>query len=289
LRKCLDNRIYGTNDLFFKQYADQWLIEKKMKPDTAKGYRNMIVKVDKIWPKLRFDQVDKKFVDRIMSAMCDNKQNYRHTILKKFKEVMQSAFIDNIHSNRYHQSSKFVPSTEKIDSVYLNMDQINQIYDHLDTMTPTHRNTAIVFLIGCLSGQRFQTYSLLNKGMIFHKDNMTFISIVTQKTSERVTIPVSTKLDHLLNMDYKIYSLQKVNQYIKEICSDLGFPEPEKVSTHTARRSFATNAVIQGIDISLIMKITGHKTEKEFRKYVRMDDLLAAQKSFNMIKIMQDQ
>lgn len=38
---------------------------------------------------------------------------------------------------------------------------------------------------------------------------------------------------------------------------------------------------------NLIMKITGHKTESEFRKYVRIDDLMAADKSYADINLMQ--
>jgi integrase len=61
-----------------------------------------------------------------------------------------------------------------------------------------------------------------------------------------------------------------------------------EVSSHTARRSFATNAILAGIDMSLIMKITGHTTESQFRKYVRLDDVLAASKSAGQIRLMQD-
>ena len=42
------------------------------------------------------------------------------------------------------------------------------------------------------------------------------------------------------------------------------------VSTHTARRSFATNSYLRGIDTLLIMAITGHKTESEFLKYIKL-------------------
>jgi integrase len=42
------------------------------------------------------------------------------------------------------------------------------------------------------------------------------------------------------------------------------------VSTHTARRTFATNNYNNGISASILMKITGHKTEKSFYKYIRV-------------------
>jgi integrase len=91
-------------------------------------------------------------------------------------------------------------------------------------------------------------------------------------------------------------SNQKLNEYLKELCElvpTLHAPidkehkknlntktkgpkliKPkmkfELVSTHTARRSFATNNYNKGISANILMKITGHKTEKSFYKYIRV-------------------
>ncbi len=43
----------------------------------------------------------------------------------------------------------------------------------------------------------------------------------------------------------------------------------ELLSTHTARRPFATNELMEGTPISLIMAATGPLTEKAFLKYIR--------------------
>jgi integrase len=42
------------------------------------------------------------------------------------------------------------------------------------------------------------------------------------------------------------------------------------ISTHTARRSFATNLFLADVPPISIMKITGHKTERAFLSYIRM-------------------
>jgi integrase len=48
------------------------------------------------------------------------------------------------------------------------------------------------------------------------------------------------------------------------------FLKYELVSTHTARRSFATNLYLADIPSITIMKMTGHKTEKAFLRYIRL-------------------
>ena len=48
------------------------------------------------------------------------------------------------------------------------------------------------------------------------------------------------------------------------------FPKFDLMTTHTARRSFATNAYLMDIPSISIMKITGHRTERSFMKYIRI-------------------
>ena len=80
------------------------------------------------------------------------------------------------------------------------------------------------------------------------------------------------------------------NKAVKEICKKIGFnemilwertvgtkvvsemrPKWQMVSSHTARRSFATNMFLQkDIPTYRIMMITGHRSEKSFFKYIRV-------------------
>ncbi|MFQ8804876.1 MAG: hypothetical protein ACLR8Y_06890 [Alistipes indistinctus] len=53
------------------------------------------------------------------------------------------------------------------------------------------------------------------------------------------------------------------------------------VKTHTARRSGATNMYLAGIPTIAIMKITGHKTEKEFMKYIKITEEESAMELMN--------
>ncbi len=55
-------------------------------------------------------------------------------------------------------------------------------------------------------------------------------------------------------------------------------PKYEWITTHTARRSFCTNEFLPGTPVKLIMKISGHKSEKDFYKYIRISPEEAAQK-----------
>ena len=43
----------------------------------------------------------------------------------------------------------------------------------------------------------------------------------------------------------------------------------ENLTTHTARRSFCTNMYLLGVPVMTIMSISGLKTEKSFRSYIK--------------------
>ncbi|MDY0085926.1 MAG: tyrosine-type recombinase/integrase, partial [Bacteroidales bacterium] len=56
-------------------------------------------------------------------------------------------------------------------------------------------------------------------------------------------------------------------------------PKYSLVTVHTARRSFATNLYLAGMDIMSIKKMTGHHTEKSFLKYIRVSEEENAEKA----------
>jgi len=127
--------------------------------------------------------------------------------------------------------------------------------------------------------------------------------MLTQKTRELVIIPANPivleifkkyeKNDHRLP---RSISNQKFNEYVKNACETAGLvekgrlsKEPEKplfscISSHMARRSFATNLYLEGFPTIDLMKITGHKTEKVFLKYIRVSKLDTAKRLNEHIK-----
>ena len=56
----------------------------------------------------------------------------------------------------------------------------------------------------------------------------------------------------------------------REIRQEVTYENAKMVTSHTARRSFASNASKKGIPSLAIMQITGHKTESSFMRYVRI-------------------
>ena len=191
------------------------------------------------------------------------------------------------------RKSKFVVPQVETTEIYLTENELDIILN-LNLKDKPHLDQARdVFLVGCYTAQRYSDYSRISKEHIsITPDGNKVISLTQLKTSTPVIIPVGKKLDKILqNYDYTLPKTheQKVNKYIKEIVKDakidrmeaddvflkgkrstLSRPKHELVKTHTARRSGATNMFLANVPVISIMKITGHKTEREFMKYIRI-------------------
>jgi integrase len=50
------------------------------------------------------------------------------------------------------------------------------------------------------------------------------------------------------------------------------------ITSHTCRRSFCTNEFLAGTPAELVMKISGHKSLRDFYKYIRISPEEAGQK-----------
>lgn len=212
--------------------------------------------------------------------------------IKIIKAVMNEATERGINTNLQYKSRKFIKPTEETESIYLNKSELMELQS-LDLSSNTRLdNVRDLFLIGCYSGLRFSDYSILTNQNI--KDG--FIEISQIKTGDKIAIPVHPVVKRI----FKKYngklprsiSNQKSNDYLKEIGKLLpslsetfthtitkggtkiikSRSKWELLTTHTARRSFATNSYLDGIPTISIMAVTGHKTEKSFLRYIKLTE-----------------
>lgn len=183
---------------------------------------------------------------------------------------------------------------EDVDTIYLNWKEISTMY-RLDLSDDKFLETIRdEFILGCLTGFRFSDYVDVKPDEI--RDGMLYIT--QTKTAGRIVVPLRPETKLILekyNMEMPKISNPDFNYYIKIIAKKAKIDEPVKfayrrgnqmieetrpkhnwVMSHTCRRSFCTNEFLDGTPMSLIMAISGHKTEKAFRKYIKADNLQKA-------------
>jgi integrase len=220
--------------------------------------------------------------------------------IKNLKTIMRASRDEGLHENNEIDRKQFKNLNVEVDSIYLTETEVKAIYDLNLSENKVLDVTRDVFLVGCYTAQRFSDYSRINETCLRKLDTGTkVIELKQQKTGEKVVIPIKTELLKILKK-YK-YNLpktheQKVNLHIKTVGELAGIKEKIEIEeikgglilktnkfkynlikTHTARRTGATLMYLAGIPSIDIMKITGHKTEREFLKYIKVTKEQTAQ------------
>jgi len=242
-----------------------------------------------------------KFTDHLFSLNYGPKkekysQNYVHKITSTLNTVLRDAERLEVSPNLKCKTGWLQVSKQEVEKIYLTLEELITLWNFDFSQKKGLERARDLFLIGCFTGLRFSDYSQIKSENIHIVNNYKILKIVTQKTRMPVEIPIHPLVLKILKKydgdTPNAISNAKTNQHLKVICKRAGltdevtftsfgegrkritktFPKYELVTTHTARRSFATNAYKGGISIVAIMKITGHKTETEFLKYIRLSN-----------------
>jgi integrase len=207
----------------------------------------------------------------------------------KINKIIENE-IAAFNPNNIFTHRKFRSISSESDTKYLTPIEIKEIVD-LDLKTNLKLDRVRdMFIISCNTALRYSDIVKIKPEDIV--DDM--IDITQFKTKDKVAIPIMKEVGRLLskyNYSLPKISNQKFNEYLYEVvkkCKGLEIevtkktiqgkqeiiikkPKYEFISSHTARRSFATNEyMLRELSIQQIMSITGHKTERSFYKYIRM-------------------
>lgn len=252
---------------------------------------------------LDFDDITIDVYDR-MIVYFNNKKYSPNTIgrhVKNLKAIMRTARDQGLHSNMEIERKRFKSIKVPVQEIYLTEDELQKMFD-LDLSDRRELEIARdVFLVGCYTAQRYSDYSRINSSHIRDLgDGVKVIDLIQKKTGEQVLIPMRAELIQILEKyGYNLPRTfeQKVNSRIKDVGALAGItaiinkeevrgglkvlrkvPKNELIKTHTARRSGCTNMYLGHVNHIDIMKISGHKTEREFLAYIKVSKEQTAQR-----------
>lgn len=221
---------------------------------------------------------------------------YSHRLTTALRTVVREAVNRELVQSPGLLKAKAGTKARSGDKVYLTEAEIKTLFDmELEGTLARVRDT---FLLGCLTGLRFSDFSKIqpeNIQPVVHKGKTVECLIVTaQKTGTKTVLPIVNPMLRAIlerhgNKAPKAMSGQNLNIYIKELCQKAGFTDTieisefkggsqikkvvqkwEVISSHTARRTFATMAYKSGMPVGDIMRFTGHSTTASFMKYIRI-------------------
>ena len=267
----------------FMQFFDAWRMKGAKSRTTA---YNLIKEYG--GKKLTWNDIDYKFYRNFVDFMFAKgmSRNYTGAMVKKIKTVMREGAKLRYHNNREYLT--FEVFNDSVDNIYLTEEELDRIWNRPD-YSARERKVVDMFFLGVDTAARYSDYSKLKLDNINDNGIIRFIQV---KTNDPVMLPATARvLDILKRNKGKAPAVceQYFNREIKKICQKNGLTDPiyktvsnggkkytitkekwELVSSHTARRTGATNMYKAGIPTLAIMKVTGHTSESSFLKYINI-------------------
>lgn len=308
----IDNINHVIKTANIRKNAQKKLGLSKSRINSYNNLLKIIERFQKGKQAIRIKDVNQSFANTFLEWLIDENGYSDSYALKKIddlKTVCKDAEISNIEVSKQLDKVKGGKiSNENI--IYLNETELEKI-KNLKLESKALINARKWLLLGCNIGQRGTDLLNLTVGNIKHRNGLDLIELVQQKTKAQISIPILDKTAEIIStgLPEKI-TIQKFNKYIKKICKMAELDEPtqgrkafvmehekgvkkenkrnyirrklgvhpkhELVSSHVCRRSFATN-LYGTMPTSLIMRITGHSTEKMLLQYIGKTDLDYAQ------------
>ena len=304
--KIIPNQEIDTNLSFF-DVIDKYIKQKEgnISIITVRSYKQTkkrLQEYEKYYnKKLMFDYINMTFYNEFNTFM-ESKKYALNTIgkhIKNLKTFLNYALAEGYTKNQKFKSNDFKVVKEITTEIYLTDAEIQDMFEKDLSKYPEVELARDVFLMGCYTGQRISDYNGLSENDIVEIDGFQYFKIKQQKNKKyhrEVLCPITKEMRAIMskrhiNKPPKRIAEAILNDYIKQVGQMLELntlvkceytkggieytqmiPKYDLIKSHTARRSFCTNKYKAGMSVFDIMLFSGHTTEKEFYKYIRIKD-----------------
>lgn len=279
--------------------------QRKIVNGTIYNHRNALKRLQKFCAdkniRLVWELFNAQFEERFTAWMMS--KNYTaNTIAAQYsimKVWLSEAEIEGLITDKsFH---RYTTKCHDVENIYLTEEDINKLYaiDFNDEVIKAQIDprdhieiTRDLFIVACWTGLRYGDWKDLSEANI--NDNTMVVH--THKTDKTVIIPLHPMVKAIITkyggVLPKSVDKSKTLKHIRKCAEWAGISESVSLSrvkggqtetkngekhqflmNHTARRSFATNMYLRGVPSISIMAITGHTTEANFLKYIKVDKL----------------
>lgn len=307
LKSFLDNYLNKnvplekSKPIEFFNFSETFLETKnKTSIITLRQYKQTLKKVKNYslysGEKVNFNTFEKHFVINFINYLesLDYALNTISKHLKNLKMFLKEAERKKLITNVNFNIADFNFKPEQTTAIYLTDEEIKAMFNKDLSKYKELEFARDVFLIGCYTGQRVSDYNGLSNDSIKNINGVEYFVIKQKKTKSVVQCPITKEIKEIMDKRHNGIPPRKIlekdlNKNIKEVGQILKFnqkveysitkggvekkefiPKYKLIHSHSARRSFCTNMYKKGMSAFDIMHFSGHKTEREFYKYIRI-------------------
>ena len=275
---------------FFERYEQfiGYMADKGIHPTTRTGHRLILTNLERFSKEtgyaLTFESINKTFAAkyaawRLRQPNLRKNQNPAATAQRHFKEMRN--FLSHALGEGWTTATMWRQIRPQIPKpkfpITVTADEIARIWalssaDFQQRYRDTVNNTLLTrdwFILGAQTAMRWIDWHTRRYRFIPLPDGQYNMQFVQHKTDDPVEIPLSALAIEVLrryNFDMPPpFTAGTTLNHLTAIAAAAGITK--HITSHTARRTFCTLQEAAGVPRGVIMRITGHRTERQYLRY----------------------
>lgn len=188
-----------------------------------------------------------------------------NTKIRILKSIFKSLKNAGVIKNNVFELVKTYNIGTQPESNYLTDDDIKKLYNAIDN----DRDRAIISILLYTGIRISELYTLQQQ----HDDNGYYIFDVIGKGNKKRSIKISPEIKKYIDFwDKNKISIRAIEKMVSKLAKTAGIGK--KITPHSFRHTFITNAYKNNIDIFYIQEAVGHSSPEITRKYTHDIDII---------------
>lgn len=273
---------------YYRLYV-AYLVDRKVGRTTTTRHRYIIQILTQFqtaaqYP-LNFETLNKTFAARFTAWARTHlpqrraAQDIQNTVQRYLKDLRN--FLSHAHTEGWTHATTWRQIRPKPPKPNFPITVTQAEIDRIASLTPDdlgrryrHSNENVLltrdwFLLGTQTALRWSDWQKRNFQFIHHAPNQVDLQFHQKKTGDPLAVPLSPlALTILRRHNFQMpatFSPAITLTHLRHIAAAAGIGK--HITTHTARRTFCTLQEAAGVPRAVIMRITGHQTEKDYLRY----------------------
>lgn len=273
------------NNSSFISFFKQEVSNSSLKDSTKRNHLSTLLLLQEFKRDIVFSDLTFEFVSSF-EYFLQQKGYHTNTIAKHMKHLKRHI---NIAINKeYIEIQKYAFRKYKIKTVEnKHTHLVPEELEQLERLSLTGKYMKLqksldAFLFCCYAGMRYSDFTNLSKKNIVDINQETWLIYKSVKTGTEVRLPlyllfagkgivILNKYRNNLEVFFRLRDNSNINKDLIIIAKLAGLSK--KISFHTARHANATLLIYNGVNITTVQKLLGHKSVKTTQVYTNIMDM----------------
>lgn len=275
----------SENKTSFIPFFKQEVTNSAMKESSKRNHFSTLSLLQEFKKDVSFSDLTFEFISSF-EYFLQSKGYHTNTIAKHMKHLKRHI---NVAINKdYMEIQKYAFRKYKIKTIenkhtHLNPEELDKLEQlNLTGRYSKYQKTLDAFLFCCYAGMRYSDFVNLSSDNIVEIRQEVWLIYKSVKTNTEVRLPLYLLFDGkgLVTLDkyknnlqdfFRLRDNSNVNKELVIIARLAGLSK--KISFHTARHTNATLLIYNGVNITTVQKLLGHKSVKTTQVYTNVMDM----------------